>query len=65
MKGKTGIDEDRRREQHAVRKKTWFSNLAKKGMRSGTGSTREIYIYIYIIEFPKFYSFRNYHILGI
>jgi hypothetical protein len=58
-----GKDEDRRREQHVVRGKTRFSNLAKRGTRSGICSTRGRNIYI--IEFQKFYSFHNYHILGI
>jgi hypothetical protein len=52
-----GVDEDSRREQHAVRKEKRFGDLAKKSTRSRTGSTRGKYIYTYIIEFPKFYSF--------
>jgi hypothetical protein len=49
------IDEDRRREQHAVRGNTRFSNLAKRGTRSGIDSTRgrNIYIYIYILSSSK------------
>jgi hypothetical protein len=52
-KGKMRIDEDSRREQHAVRGNRFDERK------------KNIYIYIYIIEFQKFYSFHNYHILGI
>jgi hypothetical protein len=43
-------DEDSRREQHAVREKKRFDDLAKKSTRSGTGSTRGRNIYIYILS---------------
>jgi hypothetical protein len=53
-----GIDEASRREQHAVREKERFGDLAKKGTRSGTVSPRGRNIYI--IEFPRSCSFRKY-----
>jgi hypothetical protein len=53
-------DEDSRREQHAVRGRKWFGDLAKKGTRSGTGSTRGGNIYIYILScFQDFVVFAN------
>jgi hypothetical protein len=48
---------DGRCKRLVVREEKRFVDLTKKNTRSGTGSMRG---YIYIIEFPKFYSFRKY-----
>jgi hypothetical protein len=51
-------DEDSRREQHAVRRRKWFGDLAKK-VRDLEQVRREeeIYIYIYIYILSRFQDF--------